>query len=155
MKRSSGAGSKIFIRRFLPAKPICKPSRPLIPPACHVGANGWEKLAQSIQAAKRASVIEPASIKRVIVDAADMAKAIGPSTDLAGTEPHLARYRRPILRPVATPKLQSPGAGAGTSGNAVCPCSSIQAHALCLARVVLKRSARAVRHRTATAARAA
>ena len=42
-----------------------------------------ELLAQSIEAAKRASVIKPASIKRVIVDTTVMAKAIAPPTDSA------------------------------------------------------------------------
>jgi IS5 family transposase len=40
-----------------------------------------ELLAQSIEAAKRASVIKPASIKRVIVDTTVMAKAIAAPTD--------------------------------------------------------------------------
>lgn len=40
-----------------------------------------ELLAQSIEAAKRASVIKPANIKRVIVDTTVMAKAIAPPTD--------------------------------------------------------------------------
>src|SRR5690349_19775304 len=42
-----------------------------------------ELLAQSIEAAKRASVIKPASIRRVIVDTTTMAKAIAPPTDSA------------------------------------------------------------------------
>jgi IS5 family transposase len=42
-----------------------------------------ELLAQSIEAAKRASVIKPASIKRVIADTTVMAKAIAHPTDSA------------------------------------------------------------------------
>lgn len=40
-----------------------------------------ELLAQTIEAAKRADVIKPASIKRVIVDTTAMEKAIAPPTD--------------------------------------------------------------------------
>ena len=42
-----------------------------------------ELLAQSIEAAKRASVIKPASIKRVIFDTTVIAKATAPPTDSA------------------------------------------------------------------------
>jgi IS5 family transposase len=42
-----------------------------------------ELFAQSIEAAKRATAIEPASIKRAIVDTTVMAKAITPPTDSA------------------------------------------------------------------------
>lgn len=45
-----------------------------------------ELLAQSIEAAKRASVIQRASIKRVIVDTTVMAKIIAPPTDSARLE---------------------------------------------------------------------
>ncbi|MBK4739411.1 IS5 family transposase, partial [Noviherbaspirillum pedocola] len=49
-----------------------------------IGEAGVEELlAQSIEAAKRASVIKPASIKRVIADTTVMAKAIAPPTDSA------------------------------------------------------------------------
>jgi IS5 family transposase len=46
-------------------------------------AGAEELLAQSIEAAKRASVIKPASIKRVIVDTTVMTKAIAYPTDSA------------------------------------------------------------------------
>jgi IS5 family transposase len=49
-----------------------------------LGESGLEDLlAQSIEAAKRASVIKPASIKRVIVDTTVMAMAIAPPTNSA------------------------------------------------------------------------
>jgi IS5 family transposase len=45
---------------------------------------GVEELsAQSIEAAKRASVIAPAGIKRIIADTTILAKAIAPPTDSA------------------------------------------------------------------------
>ena len=47
-----------------------------------LGEAGMEELlAQTIEAAKRAAVIKPASIKRVIVDTTVMEKAIAPPTD--------------------------------------------------------------------------
>ena len=53
-----------------------------------------ELLAQTIEAAKRAAVIKPASIKRVIVDTTVMEKAIAPPTDsrlLERSRVHLVR----------------------------------------------------------------
>jgi IS5 family transposase len=53
-----------------------------------------ELLAQSIEAAKRASVIKPTSIKRVIADTTVMAKAIAPPTDSALLEKSRVWYVR-------------------------------------------------------------
>ena len=60
-----------------------------------VGEAGMEELlAQTIEAAKRASVIKPASIERVIADTTVMEKAIAPPTDprlLERSRIHLVR----------------------------------------------------------------
>jgi hypothetical protein len=43
MTRAAEATVHAITGRSFPAKPICKLSRPLISPDCHVGARGWEK----------------------------------------------------------------------------------------------------------------
>lgn len=104
-----------------------------------------ELLAQSIEAAKRASVINPASIKRVIVDTTVMTKAIAPPTDSALLEKSrvllvkAARHYGPSLRRNynrLAPRLVR-------SGRALRPCPPVQTYAPCLAGVALTRGTRA------------
>jgi transposase, IS5 family len=114
-----------------------------------------ELLAQSIDAAKRASVVKPGSIKRVIVDTTVIAKAIAPPTDLA-----LLEKSRVLLVKAA----QQYGLSLRQNYNRLAPRLVCQvahyAHARQFKRMrrVLRaaftRRAPAARHRTAATARA-
>jgi IS5 family transposase len=70
----------------------------------HLGEVGMEKLlAQSIEAAKRAKVIEPSSVERVIVDTTVMEKSIAYPTDSALLErsrEHLVKAARQCSLPL-------------------------------------------------------
>jgi len=89
MKKSSGAGWKNPYWQVLTGETYLQTEPPIDPSSLsrwrkRLGEAGVEELlAQSIDAAKRAKLIRPASLKRIIVDTTVMSKAIAYPTDSA------------------------------------------------------------------------
>jgi hypothetical protein len=84
-----------------------------------------ELLAQSIEAAKRASVIKPASIKRVIVDTTVMAKATAPPTDSALLEKSRVLLVKALLATDVSDPRKLPGRNNKAYGN---PLKATESH---------------------------